>query len=73
MFGLGPAELVVIILIVLIFLLIPWLICAYIAAKIAAQKGQNFWVWLVLGLFFGFVTLIFALVISNDEKDKGAA
>lgn len=50
-----------------IFVLFLWLIVAFWPASIAKQKGHSFFGWLLLSLFFWWITLFVALFFLEDR------
>jgi hypothetical protein len=56
----------------LMFLLIMWIVIAFLPATIAKNKGRSFLGWFILSLFFWWITLFVALFMK-DNRPVGAA
>jgi RNA polymerase subunit RPABC4/transcription elongation factor Spt4 len=46
-----------------------WLLCGIISAVIASNKGRSVFGWFILGLLFGPLGFILALVVGKNEAE----
>lgn len=49
------------------YLIFVWLIFAYVAYKIAEEKGLNTALWAVLGVIFGIFTVLVLVCIPSKK------
>lgn len=49
-------------------ILFVWLILAFLPANIAKSKGQNFWLFFLISLFFWWITLFVALFMRDSTQ-----
>jgi zinc ribbon protein len=47
--------------------LLFWLVPAFLTANIAQKKGHQYGVWLLIGLFAGWIGLVIALIIQPAD------
>jgi hypothetical protein len=52
--------------------IIVWLFGAALTAWLAAQKNRNVGGWLILGLLFSFLAMLFIAMLPPIEKGKEA-
>jgi hypothetical protein len=50
------------------FAVFIWIICGVIAGAIASGNGRSFAAWFFLGILFGPLGVIGALIVGKDES-----
>ncbi|WP_294785907.1 hypothetical protein [uncultured Eubacterium sp.] len=51
-----------------IVMLIIWIVCLVLNIKIAKEKNRNVALWVVLSIFFSWITLIINLAMKPKEN-----
>lgn len=61
----GPLEVLI--------LVIIWFLPAFLVARYAANRGQNLWLFLLLGIVVSWVVSLIVALLSPDKRDAAAA
>jgi len=47
--------------------IIIWCVCAIAATVVAAMKGKDPWIWLIIGLILGVIALGITIVMKKED------
>ena len=56
-----------------IFILVLWVVCAFVSGNMASKKGYNYNVFALLGLITGFIGVIVAAVLPDKRAGNADA